>query len=329
MAKDIQNSNPEAASRNNVIHSFSNQTLNIGTAVMTKSSSGKKLTVYGLLITILAMALATNAAAQASGEQLFQSKCSACHSIGGGRRVGPDLAGIGERRSVAWIGEFIKSSRTVVKSGDPEATALFEQYSGIIMPDFPLTDAQIAQILSHIANADSSTAAAVENTIGEPEAVQPLSEQSVLKGQGLFQGAIRLQNGGPGCNACHHVKNDAVIGGGNLAIELTTAFSRLGGSGIGAILGQAPFPVMQTAYMNNALTDDEITYLVAFLQDADEHHLLQQPRDYGFGLFTGGALGAGGIYLLFAFIWRGRKRDSVNRAIYDRQIKSKLDQGNT
>jgi len=99
----------------------------------------------------------------------------------------------------------------------------------------------------------------------------------------------------------------------------------MGGTGVGAILGQAPFPVMQAAYKDNALTDDEITYLVTFLQDADEQHLFHQPRDYGIGLFASGTVGAGVLFLLFAFIWRGRKSGSVNQQIYDRQVKSVLD----
>ncbi len=197
------------------------------------------------------------------------------------------------------------------------------------MPDFPLTEAQITQVLGYIGGTEpNADAVADERSDEEPAATEPLSMEHVIKGQGLFQGTTRFANGGPSCNACHDVKHDAVIGGGILAAELTTVFSRMGGSGVGAILGQAPFPVMQAAYKKNALTDDEITYLIAFLQDADEQHLLQQPRDYGMGLFASGAVGAGVMYLLFAFIWRGRKHGTVYQEIYDRQIKSSTDKSN-
>jgi mono/diheme cytochrome c family protein len=267
---------------------------------------------------------------QETGEQLFQSTCSACHSIGDGRLVGPDLAAISERRSQEWLLAFIKSSQSVINSGDAEALAIFEEFNNMMMPDAPFSDAQITQILEFIKSSGSSLpAVAEESTNEEPASVEPLSMEHVVKGQDLFQGSIRLQNGGPSCNACHHVKNDAVIGGGILAAELTTVFSRMGGTGVGAILGQAPFPVMQAAYKDNALTDDEITYLVAFLQHADEQHLFQQPRDYGIGLFASGAVGAGAMFLLFGFIWRGRKRGSVNQEIYDRQIKSELDESSS
>lgn len=275
------------------------------------------------------MVLPATAWAQTSGEQLFQSMCSTCHSIGSGRLVGPDLAGVTDRRTQAWLEDFVRSSQSLVDSGDADAVALFAEFNGMIMPDFPLTNVQITQILDHIETIGSSLdIAAEENSSEETAPAEPASMENVHRGQDLFQGTTRFKNGGAACNACHDVKHDAVIGGGILAAELTTVFSRMGGSGVGAILGQAPFPVMQAAYKKNALTDDEITYLVAFLQDADEKHLFQQPRDYGIGLFTSGAVGAGFMYLLFAFIWRGRKRGSVYQEIYDRQIKSYIDNGN-
>lgn len=301
---------------------------------MINSSCGKKRTsVFGLLITITAMVLPTLVWAQIPGEQLFNSMCSACHSIGGGRLVGPDLAGVTDRRTQEWLQSFVQSSQTLVTSGDADAVALFEAFNGMVMPDFSLTDAQITQVMGYIGAKGSSVDVVADEhadgaTAKQAVSTEPLSMEHVIRGRELFQGTNRFENGGPSCNACHDVKHDAVIGGGILAAELTTVFSRMGGGGVGAILGQAPFPVMQAAYKKNALTENEITYLIAFLQDADEQHLLQQPRDYGMGLFVSGALGAGAMYLLFAFIWRGRKRGSVYQEVYDRQIKSSIDKTN-
>ena len=99
-------------------------------------------------------------------------------------------------------------------------------------------------------------------TAAQPEASGPPSNDQVLLGQGLFQGTTRLANGGPTCNSCHDVTNDAVIGGGILATELTTVFSRLGGPGVRAILGSPPFPVMQQAYVDKSLTEAEVAGLV-------------------------------------------------------------------
>ena len=113
-----------------------------------------------------------------------------------------------------------------------------------------------------------------------------------------------------------------MIGGGILARELTTVFSKMGGEGVRAILGGPPFPVMQAAYKGMPFTDEETRALVGFLQQADKEHAYQQPRDYGWGLF---GAGAGGIAVLMGFysvVGRRRKKGSVNQDIYDRQIKS-------
>ncbi len=286
-----------------------------------------------LLIATATMVLSTVCWAQDSGEQLFNTNCSACHTIGKGRLVGPDLAGVHDKRSQQWLESFVTSAKSMIDSGDAEAVAIFEEYNKILMPDPPIAGEQVRLILGYLENQGTGApAAAGDDAPAQTDQVElappEASPEDVKKGQALFQGTTRFANGGPTCNACHHVKNDAVIGGGILAAELTTVFSKMGSSGVQAILGRAPFPVMEAAYKNNTLTDDEITYLVAFLQDADEQHLFQQPRDYGIGLFASGAVGAGVLFLLFGFTWRNRKSGSVNQAIYDRQVKSISDTTN-
>ena len=139
-----------------------------------------------------------------------------------------------------------------------------------------------------------------------PAAV-PASQEDIEKGRVMFQGATRFENGGAACNACHDVRNDAVIGGGILAAELTTVFSRMGGAGVKAILGQAPFPVMQAAYEDKPLTDEEVTALVAFLEYADSEEYNQLPRDYGIGLFLSGAVGAAAFFSVFRNLLAGPK----------------------
>jgi hypothetical protein len=219
--------------------------------------------------------------------------------------------------------KFVSSSQAFIKTGDADAVAVFAKYSSIIMPDAPLGIAQIEAVLKHIALKSDPAPAEVQvaPTAGNTSETLASPEQIVL-GQNLFQGTVRFSEGGPTCNSCHHIKNDAVIGGGILARELTTVFSSMGREGVRAILGQAPFPVMQAAYENQPLTEEENNALVAFLKDADEQHAYQQPRDYGFGLLVSGAVGCLIIFGLCGFIWRGRKKGSVHQAIYDRQVKS-------
>src|SRR3954468_22335858 len=41
------------------------------------------------------------------GKLAFESKCLACHSIGQGRKLGPDLAGVTQRRNKAWLAKWL------------------------------------------------------------------------------------------------------------------------------------------------------------------------------------------------------------------------------
>jgi mono/diheme cytochrome c family protein len=280
----------------------------------------------GFIVVLFSISYSGNGWAQDPGEQVFNTTCFACHTIGGGRLIGPDLAGVHEKRSQDWLEKFVSSSQSMINAGDAEAVALFEEYNSLLMPDAVASEEQVRQVLSYIKSQSSGDASSTVASAIEPVAPpEPASEEDILAGQELFQGNLRLENGGPACNACHEVRNDAVIGGGILAVELTTVFSRMGGAGVTAILGQAPFPVMQAAYEDRSLTDGEVAALVAFLEYADSEQYNQLPRDYGIGLFASGAVGAGILFFFFGFVWRGRKRGSVNQAIYDRQIRSVSD----
>ena len=284
----------------------------------------------GIIVLLFLTIQSRHGWAQEPGEQVFNTTCFACHTIGGGRLVGPDLLGVHERRSQAWLENFVRSSQSMINNGDPEAVALFAEFNQMPMPDSVISDEQIGQVLNYIKVQSSSAAAntSAEVLVADDQAEvqeQPTSVEDIQTGQDLFQGYIRLKNGGPPCNACHEVRNDAVIGGGILATELTSVFSRMGGAGVKAILGHAPFPVMQAAYQDQSLTEQEVTALVAFLEYADSEQYNQLPRDYGVGLLLSGFAGASVLFIFFGFVWSGRKKGSVNQAIYDRQIKSVSD----
>jgi hypothetical protein len=205
----------------------------------------------------------------------------------------------------------------MVRGGDSVAVARFEEFNRIPMPDQPLSDQEIRQIILYVRGAATATV-----TAALPDSGQRATEAQILLGQALFQGKIRFARGGPSCNSCHDVTNDAIIGGGVLARELTTVFSRLGGPGVRAILGSPPFPVMQRAYRGKPLADEEVAALVGFLQQADAEQAFHHPRDYGSKLFLSGLVGAAILLGLYSLAWRGRRRGSVNQAIYDRQVKS-------
>jgi cytochrome c2 len=248
------------------------------------------------------------------GREAFQTLCSACHTIGAGALVGPDLQGISERRSQEWIIGFVQRSQAMVDAGDPDAVAIFEEFNRIPMPDQPLTDQEVLAVLEYV---EGTT------TGGEPPVErEPATEAQVRLGRDLFQGHTRFTNNGPTCNSCHEVRGEDVLAGGLLAAELTSVVSRVGSQGVWAIVSRPPFPLMQKAYESRPLTDEEVGALVAFLERADAEQAMYQSRAYGIPLFFAGIAGASLLLGLYTLIWRKRRKGSVNQTIFDRQVRS-------
>src|SRR5262249_37525373 len=58
------------------------------------------------------------------GAYLFATHCSACHTIGRGDAVGPDLLGITRTRDRGWLLRFIQRPDELLAQKDPTAIAL-------------------------------------------------------------------------------------------------------------------------------------------------------------------------------------------------------------
>lgn len=258
-------------------------------------------------------------AAADAGKKLFEERCAACHSIGGGKIVGPDLSGVSERREEGWLIKWIRASQDLVKAGDPIAKQLLAEFI-VPMPDQTLTDDEIKSVLTYIKEMSGTGKVAAEEK--KPEATREATPEEISLGQSLFQGKVRFVNGGPACISCHSVDNVNLISGGVLARGLTTIYSRTGEPGVQAIIMNPPFPVMKAAFDGKAILDDEVRALIGFLKFVDKENTLHQPREYGWAMFGVGSVGVLVLLGLYSAVGHRRKRQSVNQAIYDRQIKS-------
>lgn len=257
-----------------------------------------------------------------SGEELFKSNCSSCHTINGGKLVGPDLSGVYKKQDDAWLTNFIRASQKMVKSGDPAAVAIFNEFK-IPMPDFNFSDQQIAGILDYIKQTDQGAGAKAQKTTepsqnlandttaqkqsaaatdttaqkdsgavaGAQQAQDniPVADSTVERGRGYFYGRIPFANGASPCFSCHNVNDGPVLGGGKLARDLSTAYNRLGAAGVTAIIANPPFPAMQLA-IGGKLAPEEVTSLNSYLKSAS------LSSTYVF-TFPGGL-----IFLILAFV---------------------------
>ena len=253
--------------------------------------------------------------AQKNGEATFKESCSSCHTIGRGKLVGPDLANVEKIRPVDWILKFVKSSQTVIHSGDKYADSLFKAYNQMIMPDHPtFTDDQIKGILAYI-TAQSSAPTTATSTV----AALPGNSN---RGRNLFDGKIRFTNRGAACNSCHNVDMKGYISGGALGKDLTHAITRLSAPGVAGIVSGLPFPQMKETYSKRPVTSQEIADITAFLTTADKQVPTNAISTVGNYLLAGGVAGIILLLVLFSIFWMKRKNKTVNLAIFRRQIKS-------
>lgn len=82
-----------------------------------------------------------------AGQEVFKSKCSACHKPAK-KFIGPAPTGITERRSPEWIMNMILDPEGMVKN-DPIAKQLLIEYNGSPMANQNLTEEEARSILEY------------------------------------------------------------------------------------------------------------------------------------------------------------------------------------
>jgi protein SCO1/2 len=113
-----------------------------------------------------AQATRSDAPSTDRGTYLFKSRCSACHTVGGGDSIGPDLRGVTAVRNHEWLSRFIQTPDKVLAAKDPIATALLKKYHGVMMPNLRLgkVDAEVLmEYLRKMSSADEASAAPAAN----------------------------------------------------------------------------------------------------------------------------------------------------------------------
>ncbi len=89
----------------------------------------------------------------------FKKVCSTCHTVGGGDKIGPDLAGVSKRRKIDWLVKFINYPDGMINGDaeepgyekpDPIAQKIYALYKPQMMAEQEMTKEQIEAMLKWI-----------------------------------------------------------------------------------------------------------------------------------------------------------------------------------
>jgi mono/diheme cytochrome c family protein len=113
----------------------------------------KQVSVSKVFFAVLVFSFTLNISAQeidiAKGKSLFNANCASCHKLNK-NLVGPALKGVSAKYEKEWLYSWIKNSAALIKSGDDQAVAIYEEYNKVAMNAFPqLSNEDIDNILAY------------------------------------------------------------------------------------------------------------------------------------------------------------------------------------
>ncbi len=245
-----------------------------------------------------------------NGKRIFDTKCSPCHTIGAGTRVGPDLKGVTDLRPRDWLVNFISNPEKMFQAGDPIAKDLLSKFGGFKMPDLGLSQQEISNVLSYIGPQQPSP-----GIVPQKGEIPATIAGDPLRGERLFTGVVLFQNGGPPCMSCHDVSGIPFPGGGVLGPDLTAAYSKFGTT-MSSLLATLPFPTMTPIFSKRPLTQQEQADLEVFFEKASTRQLTNATPAIVLSVI-------GGFFVLMVLIrWIWRKRFlTVRKSLVDQTMR--------
>lgn len=209
-----------------------------------------------VFLTFVAGTVCCTSAYGQNAQSLFQEKCAGCHSIGGGTRVGPDLADTKKWSTIELTKAIKRMEDNTGHLSDSDVDGLIK----FLKAAKPTTaDVSLSSVVSPVKGegvADSKAVSDAQNEVG-----------SVDKGKAIFDGDSALKNGGLSCISCHSIAGS----GGNMGPDLTGIAAKMQASALVAACEHTPYKVMNAAYKEHAVTHEEALDLQAYLSSLNTH----------------------------------------------------------
>jgi protein SCO1/2 len=161
------------------------------------------------------------------GAYTFRNHCAACHTIGRGEHLGPDLLNVATTRDREWLTRFIVNPEQVRTGGDPIALALRAKYKQVVMPSLDLGPADAAVLIDYI----DQQSRAVRDAAGTPGAAAAGTATAGVNMKPIVDPYLRIQQ------ALHaDTLGDGINDARSIAAEAATL--GLGGAAIAAAAGE-------------------------------------------------------------------------------------------
>ncbi len=183
------------------------------------------------------------------GQAIFDRTCFACHSIGEGPRVGPDLKDVHERRTDEWLVRWMEDPLGMGKT-DSIGKALLAEWNNVPMSPPNLSRDEIDQVLEYIQLVSMGQIAGRE---AEDTGPVELSDADFKRGQRIFFDR---------CAGCHGTLRAGATGP-NIQPARTTL---IGTPALKAILTSGTPGGMPAWGLSGVLSAEEIELMANYVQ---------------------------------------------------------------
>jgi protein SCO1/2 len=156
-----------------------------------------------------------------TGQYMFSTHCGACHTIGRGDRIGPDLRDVTATRDRAWLSRFIVEPDKMIAERDPVALSLLAKYR-VRMPNLGLTKHDAAELVEYLEEQGRAAAATPAPTSSAPGPAPASANRARGDLKPIVDRYLRIQQ------ALH---SDSIEGIGNEARLIAAEAVKLGASG--------------------------------------------------------------------------------------------------